>query len=456
MARNSSDGAEILVHITAPSRSTDDVSYRQLAQAYLAFEPQSRTQLSLIASQTGEEQRHVPERYQGAPSPTQTRVTTSFGRSFEITSQDLSFEGVIDNRSSPCLPREALARSAIPSSDHTGFGSINSWCAPASQVSDSYPMPEAALLDVSPSRILQSYIRRTQSSQASASFSSPTAHKKRPPVPEYGHRVDIPSSLPPPSQEESLPLEVPGFIGALHVVPTTPQPDKAAEVPIPSADTEVIAFEHLAPDITHISGSVVSSHSPAPSPRAGSEPPPSKRSKIGHLEHGDLVRSSSDTGPVLSTRNSQGDQVSSSLEIRPSSPSVGVDDVVPADLISEKLAKLARDLSSRYRPTTKRDIEPFERGYWLLNCSDWDPTVRFDTWVFLANYLKSGLAGWGTWCRRDKTHDWIRLYCWGHVAKHTYLLLYLASGRQVKTNGAKWYGADGEVALEIPPYEKQG
>jgi hypothetical protein len=135
---------------------------------------------------------------------------------------------------------------------------------------------------------------------------------------------------------------------------------------------------------------------------------------------------------------------------------VGVDNIDPADLISEKLAKLARDLSSRYRPTTNRDIEAFERGYWLINCSGWDPDVRFDTWVFLANYLKSGLAGWGTWCRRDKTHDWIRLYCWGHVAKHTYLLLYLASGRQVKTSGAKWYGADGEVALEIPPYEKQG
>ncbi|KAI1031599.1 hypothetical protein LB504_001217 [Fusarium proliferatum] len=451
MARNSSDGVEILVHITAPSRSTDDVSYRQLAQAYLAFEPHRRTQLPVIESQKVEEEQRVPERYQGLPSPSQTRVTTSFGRSFEIRSQDLSFEGAIDNRSSPCLPREALAPSAIPSSDHTGSGSINSWCAPASQISDSYPMPDAALLDVSPSRILQSYVRRTRSSQEP--YSSPTALRKRPPVPEFGHSVEIPSSLPPHSQKETWPLEAPEIT---NIVPTTPQADKAAEVPIPSANTEVIAFDHLAPDITHISGSVVSSHSPALSPRAGSEPPLSKRSKIGHLEHGDLVRSSSDTGPALSARNSQGDQVSSSLEIRPPSPPVGVDDIDPADLISEKLAKLARDLSSRYRPTIKRDIEAFERGYWLINCSGWDPDVRFDTWIFLANYLKSGLAGWGTWCRRDRTHDWIRLYCWGHVAKHTYLLLYLASARQVKTSGAKWYGADGEVALEILPYEKQG
>ncbi|KAF9785610.1 hypothetical protein IL306_005378 [Fusarium sp. DS 682] len=456
MARNSLDDAEILVHITAPSRSTDDVVYRQLAQAYLAFQPQKRTELSLVVSQASEEERRAPERNQGAPSPSQARVTTSFGHSFEITSQDLSFDGAIDNRSSPCLPRQALTRGTVPSSDDAGFRSIDSWYAPPSQISDSYPMPDAALLHVSPSRILQSYIGKTQSSQASVPSSSPLAHKKRPPVPEFGHRVDIPSSLPAPSQEESLPLEVPGFIESINVIPTTPQADKAAEVPIPSANTEVIAFEHLAPDVTHITGSVASSYSPARSTRAGSEPPPSKRSKIGHLEHGDLIRSSSDTGPALSTRNSQVDQVSSSLEIRPPSPSVGVDDIDPADLISEKLAKLSRDLSSRYRPTKERDLDPFERGYWLLDCSDWNPTVRFDTWVFLGNYLKSGLAGWGTWCRRDNSHDWIRLFCWGHVAKHTYLLLYLASGRQVKTSGAKWYGANGEVALEIPPYEKQG
>ncbi|KAM0563977.1 hypothetical protein ACHAPJ_000185 [Fusarium lateritium] len=321
-------------------------------------------------------------------------------------------------------------------------------------------MPDAGLLNVSPSRILQRYIGTSMphSSQASLLSSSPTAHKRHAPTHD-SHRIDIPSSLPVPSQEEeeSLPVQVPDFIEEPNnVIPTTPQVDKGAEAPIPSANTEMVAFEHLGPDITHISGSVVSSHSPARSPRAGSEPPPAKRSKISHIEHGELVRSSSDTGPALSTGNSQVEHISNSLEIRPPSPSVGLNDVDPSDLISEKLAKLARDLSSRYRPTATRDIDPFERGYWLINCKDWSPAVRFDIWVFLSNYLRSGLAGWGTWCRRDKTHHWIRLYCWGHVAKHTYLLLYLASGRQVKTSGATWYGADGEVVLRISPYEKQG
>ncbi|KAF5675037.1 hypothetical protein FHETE_2788 [Fusarium heterosporum] len=455
MAGNSSDDTEILVHITAPSRSTDDALYRQLARAYLAFDPQKRTQVSLEPPQISQEEYPVPAWDQGAPSPSQTQVTTAFGRSFEITSQDLSFEGAIDNRCSPRLSYGGLVQGLVPASNDAGFGSFNSWCAPPSQISDSYPMPDAGLLSISPSRVLERYVGIARSSQVSILSSSPTAYRRPVPVLNFGHRVDIPSSLPGASQGEAVPIQRISFAESTNIIPTTQYEDKGADTPVATADTDIVAFEHMCPDVTHISSSMVSSHSPARSLRAGSEPPPAKRSRIGNVQHGDLVRSSSDTGPFLSTKSSQVEQMSNSLEIRPPSPSVGMDDINPADLVSEKLAKLARDLSSRYRPATTRDVDPFERGYWLLNCEDWNPTVRFDTWVFLNNYLKSGLAGWGTWCRRDKTHDWIRLYCWGHVAKHTYLLLYLASGRHVKATGAKWYGADGEAVLEISPYEKQ-
>ena len=453
MAGNSSDDTEILVHITAPSRSVDDALYRQLAQAYLAFKPQKRTEISLISSQEREEQYAATTQDAGAPSPSQVQAGASFGRSFEITSQDMSFEGAVDNRASPRLPHTTVAQDMIPSSDDVGFGSVNSWCAPPSQISDSYPMPDAGLLSVSPSRILQSYIGWTHSSQTSLPYSSPIAYKQS--VPDPGRGLNIASSLPVPSQEESLPLEPPRFIESGDVIPTT-QEHQEINVPIPSANTEIIAFEHLAPEITHVTATAVSNRSPLRSPRAGSESPPAKRYRISQMEHGDLVRSSSDTGPALSARNSQADQVNSSLEIRPPSPPVGVKDISPVDLIPEKFAKLAHDLGSRYRPTVRRDIDPFERGYWLLDCKDWSAEARFNAWVFLSNYLKSGLAGWGAWCRRDPGHDWIRLYCWGHATKHTYLLLYLASGRQVKITGVKWHDAGSEVVLEIPPYEKQG
>ncbi|RGP60954.1 hypothetical protein FLONG3_10682 [Fusarium longipes] len=449
MAGKSSDDTEILVHVTAPSRSTDDVLYRQFAQAYLAFEPQKRTQLHLASpSQTGKEPYDVALHHGRSPEPSQIRVGASFGQSFEITSQDMSFEGALDNRASPRLPHTTVTQDITPSSDGRGFGSLPSWCAPPSQISDSYPMPDSGLLSVSPSRILRQYIGRKQSSQTSLP-SSPTTYKQRAP----GESPCIPSSLPAPSQEDSLPLEPPGFILAEDTISATQEREEIA-FPIPSANTEIVAFEHLMPDVEHVSASVFSSHSSVRSPRGRSEPPPAKRSRISQAEHVDLFRSSSDAGRALSMTNSQIDQINSSLEIRPPSPSVGVKDVKPADLISEKFAKLSRDLGSRYRPTVTRDIDPFERGYWLLDCRDWNPTVRFNAWVFLSNYLKSGSAGWGIWCRRDTTHDWIRLYCWGHVTKHTYLLLYLASWRRVKTTGAKWHGADGEVVLEILPHDK--
>ncbi|RSM10733.1 hypothetical protein CDV31_007110 [Fusarium ambrosium] len=434
---SNAEDTEILVHITAPSRAADDVVYRQLARAYLAFEPQSRTALPLTESWVDAQARVTQQeqtRAHAVPSPSQGMAAASFGQSFEIGSQDLSFEGALDNRSSPCIRYTAPAeKGVLMSSQETGG--------------------DAGLLSVSPSRVLQRYIGQARSPQASPTPSTP-ATRKRLPLPSDSDRVDVPSSLPIPSQEESLPLEQPRFLQRNTIIPRTPQVPKVVEAPGTSGNTEDAILGNLGPDITHISSSIVSSRSPVASPRAGSEPPPAKRPRVNHPQHGDLVRSSSDTVPTLLARGSQAEQLSNSLEIRPPSPPVGVDDVDPSDLISEKLAKLARDLSSRYRPDPKRAVDPFERGYWLLDCTDWSAEIRFETWGFLSNYLRSGLAGWGTWCRRDKSHDWIRLYCWGHVAKHTYLLLYLASGRQLKTTGASWYGADGQLAIEVPPYEK--
>lgn len=90
-----------------------------------------------------------------------------------------------------------------------------------------------------------------------------------------------------------------------------------------------------------------------------------------------------------------------------------------------------------------------------MDCRRWSEETRLHAWVFLTNYLKSGLAGWGVWCGRDALHEWMRFYCWGHVAKHVYLLMYLASGRQIKGTGARWFDGEGLVALEVGGVEKR-
>ncbi|KAH7137223.1 hypothetical protein B0J13DRAFT_74758 [Dactylonectria estremocensis] len=446
--------AEILVHTTAPSRVADDTTYRQLTQAYLAFRPQSRTRLPfgepLPENSSPEQTRAWPQTL--AP-PDQASAMPSFEQSSEISFQDMSFRGSLDNLSSPHLRYASTAGDVVVSSSQESRVELQtSWCAPPSQISDSYPMPDASLFQVSPTRILQRYIGKAGLPQPAPLSSSPSPQRPRLPSHDLD-RVDVPSSLPEP-ELDTLPAHLPGYISVNQTIPATPQVRKnpaATDVPFESSER---CFNESAFDITHISSSAISGASPAPPHRAESEPAPAKRPKVSHLQHGDLVRSSSDTGPVLSTSNPLAEELSNSLEIRAPSPPVGVNDIDPKDLVSEKMAKLARDLSTRYGPDSKRDIDPFERGYWLLDCTTWSPEAHFAAWVFLNNYLGSGLAGWGTWCRRDGSHSWIRLYCFGHVAKHTYLLLYLASGRQLKHTGANWHGADGDVALEVPPHDR--
>lgn len=458
MANSSSQDAEILIHITAPSRTADDVVYRQLAQAYLAFGPQTRIELPLVETLPAQQQPN----HETSLSAADRFAISSFDQTFEIGSQDLSFEGVLDNRSSPCIRRPRMTTAVIPSSlEESGAESFSSWCAPPSQISDSYPMPDAGIFNTSPSRILQRFIGRTSSPGTVSLPPSPTTRKKPPISPEQT-RAGILSSASTASQEESLqslPIETPGYARPAKVIPLTPQVPKAIIIVTSSESVEGTATDGPGLDVTHISSSIVSEKSPAPSlapsPRAGSEPPPTKRHKADHVQHADLVRSSSDTGPVLASFSPILNQLNSSLEIRPPSPPAGVSDVGPPDLVSEKLAKLGTDLSSRYRASSARHIDSFERGYWLLDCAAWSQDARSSAWVFLNNYLRSGLAGWGTWCRRGESHDWIRLYCFGHVVKHTYLLLYLASGRQLKMTGASWFDAAGKMVLEVSPHEKQ-
>jgi hypothetical protein len=121
-------------------------------------------------------------------------------------------------------------------------------------------------------------------------------------------------------------------------------------------------------------------------------------------------------------------------------------------LISETLAKLGRDLrmEKRYQPQEQtRDLRPFERGYWLINCTTWPDELKISAWEFLTDYVGNGVAGWGVWCRRDKEFTWVRLYCWGSVVAYMYLVLYLASQRRIMFTGSTWTAGNGEVIITM-------
>ncbi|CAH0001128.1 unnamed protein product [Clonostachys byssicola] len=435
---------EILVHVTAPSRVVDDATYRQLAQAYLDFEPQATIQIEDTGSHTSDsdiaDDREDAGTNDMPPAPTATSTPPA--------SLELSFQSVLDNRASPQLRavnREDGRQIVIPSSHPEIPESQSSWIAPPSQINDSYPLPNTSRMFVSPTRALQRYLARSSSQPET----SPTRSKGPPqgsntgeipsslPLSVSGSHVVIPSSEAYPSDPQAI----------IPVTPIASKPDKRESVS--NDDCGEGATESL--DITHISSSDISLAPTASFTRAESAPPQSKRLKT--LAQGKpLARSSSDTG----VRQPVGLSPSPlALEIWSPSPPVGVDDLELPIAVPERLAKLAADLSSRYRPEADRDITPLERGYWLVDCSSWSRDVRLDLWNFLIPYIEGGLAGWGVWCRRDAALDEVRLYCWGSLVKHAYLLLYLASGRHLKYTGAVWKDAEAKPVLRVLPYLKQ-
>lgn len=470
MASQSSGDVEILVHVAAPSRVSDDAAYRRLAQAYLSFAPGSRANVTIPSS---------PEQ---SPPSRQSHYEDGFAvlQSFCSDTQDMSFKGALDNRNSPPVvarrtrlatpPPQVLAEENV-TTPTTAVRQL------PSQIADSYPMPDCDMFNVTPTRVLQRYMGNRQPAftpTAPAPSSSPALSSRG----GYGEAEYIKTEAQSSDVliSSSLPAEQPSRTQENRerrqaTIPVTPL------VPVASRKRKAPDSEHVHDtsglDVTHISSSDASSV--AALQRAETDPLPSKRLRQLAQDSGaaHLVRSASDnihqphpfqgTPPsssplsydvlsqIPSTHPSS--SASSSLAVRPPSPPVGVDHLDHASLVSAKLGKLARDLSSRYRAIIHRttDLDPLERGHWRVDCSGWPPTQRADAWAFLASYIRSGLAGWGVWCRRGADGQEIKLYGWAHVAKHTYLLLYLASGRHIKATGAKWFDAEGVVAIEVVP-----
>jgi hypothetical protein len=114
-----------------------------------------------------------------------------------------------------------------------------------------------------------------------------------------------------------------------------------------------------------------------------------------------------------------------------------------------------------------------ERGHWLVGCPEWPPEWQLKFWNTLQTVIGGGSAGWGVWCSRGKEAPLafdsqtveseqnvdasaffpVRIYCWGEIVKHIYLLLYVASSSKVRKLGLQWIDAEGQVVVQMqgPP-----
>ncbi|KAK4192699.1 hypothetical protein QBC35DRAFT_372965 [Podospora australis] len=474
---------EVLVHITAPSKGSDDARYRSLAAAYLQFEPRTRSCVlggPDASTGSGQDVEAKP-----GPNSQLNIVQPSYQKLGVIESPILSFQSAGNNLDSPRVHY---------SEKHDASETQLSWEPPPSTVQDSMPDNNISFVGFcTPSRLLEFYTPTHDSSQAN---SSPTLHRRvlrprstiqSPAIRQQYQNITSPGThrrsaatqgqlpsppnrlLPPPQgllkQNDTNDVFLDRAVHPSYelqkgdskgiVIPLSPLTSHKRPLPEDLTSSDVIEetrIESSSPSQISLS---VANGLQRPS-RSESEPPIAKRQRTAaDPEPGKtLPRSSSDLDPrrpCEETRRPFSYYVNK-LQIISPSPATDNKHLCPEDMVTDVLRRLAQELKleKRFRPEVQtRELRSFERGYWYVDCSSWTPELRHSTWIFLTDYLEKGIAGWGTSCSRDCDYTFFRLRCWGCVAGHMYLVIYVASRRQVLCTGMSWIGADGQHVIKM-------
>ncbi|KAI9847356.1 MAG: hypothetical protein M1837_002544 [Sclerophora amabilis] len=188
----------------------------------------------------------------------------------------------------------------------------------------------------------------------------------------------------------------------------------------------------------------------------------------------------------------------SSEIVFPPPPATSTDTNVSSH-ITPALATLARQLplTTHFRPHVRlqtQPLDPLERGHWAFSTSSsasFPPEAITSFWSFLESFIGKGKAGWGVWAWRgcSEQNEEInrrndvnagenagrvesaeaqtkgndardlskremndgKVYCWGEVVGHIWLLLVVASQRRIKNKsaGARWLDGAGRVVVEM-------
>jgi hypothetical protein len=149
-----------------------------------------------------------------------------------------------------------------------------------------------------------------------------------------------------------------------------------------------------------------------------------------------------------------------SIEIHPPSPPTGSDSFISH--ITPQLRSQfwdSQELQGKYKPFPHRTLRQSERGYWQFDTRAWSSKIQIKFWVFLQSNIGSGVSGWGIWCLRESHEDEgeeeehelgiVKVFCWGEVVGHVWLLCYVASQARLKRVESQWVDADEEVVIRI-------
>ncbi|EAW19034.1 uncharacterized protein NFIA_089920 [Aspergillus fischeri NRRL 181] len=451
--------SEILVHISAPSGVRDDVRYRAQVEAILGFQSLSR-QLITFSS---DERRGS----HGAPA----------------TGQSMSTDQPVDadpRGESKCIqPFLPNSQSTIPDED-VEVGRSNA----ARSTPGHEGLPNATAgsttLTIKDSTILPDS-EVDNGHQISPVLLLPQPQNER----AVKDSLESPLSVIPDSQPEAMRSQAEGRLRPVSYVALGSPPTKRHCSGLSSMLQEVTPLSDaliLAPKLNEERHRNCESADPHPVLQITPQPDPERPPQV-----------SLDGLP---------------LAIKPSLPPVSKEQFVTH--VTPTLAMLTRRLkpARTYKPVKQtRDLEQLERGHWYLHINivqlerdrplgtpglqenearNWDLACFSRFWSFLSDFIsKDGRAGWGVWCiledapetlcsdptdrqimpqrttapiisdGKTNPHSFVRpvilkLYAWGEIALHMYLLLFLASERRIRKMGAQWRDGRDEVVIEMP------
>ncbi|MCJ1474363.1 hypothetical protein MMC13_003021 [Lambiella insularis] len=415
---------EIFVHISAPSRVIDDGKYRKQALGFLNFEASVRHNLVLRDDTPKLARTIVP-------------LTPYLQNQQRLTSGTLGFEAI------QAPPGDV--------SNRHGSGA-------RLLVSDSF-----AASDDPPSRI-PAFI-----------YTGPRVVIKRTPLLPRPHTAPVPAS------------PCPGAAGHRRSqsdsVETLPSvvPDSQPEFQ-PETSALKRSFSGSSPFLSSTSFNSPSVKRQRLNPPASALELPRQR-KFEHEEvlYPDLEHiTSSFSSHVLSSPKASTPQSNGTVEVHPPPPETFSEPfkthITPGLVQIEAILNLQK----YFQPfSTSRGIRPLERGHWLLLFDDKvSLTDREKFWKFLEDYVSEGRFGWGVWCEKspvvaDPRSDYevrgaphgagkgvvdeqqplrdeiLKVYCWGEVVGHIYIVLLMANNRKVKTMNVQWLDASGEVVVRM-------
>ena len=483
---------DLLVHTTAPSSRNDDERYKAQAEAYSAFiAAGASTRISnhgsstnatgglpsslpndMIGANTIAEMRQSSRRHEGEPSGLFCDPTTYLEET-QLVYTALESQIFATSSRTPKRPLKRALSTAqqIVEDKITAVEGTDHHVSRQDESSSSHRIPSQSSYLMSP--ILDRSSKKPRINEANRQFfqSSRVLFPPSEPVKEDGNLV-VPSTAPLPilgqtaldSQQHSFPgdditSELPSSYslspesyrkrqqsiqrsisdpGPSVVGPTEPKPDVEEQRPSEAPQE---------PPIRHASQKDTEANSPEKQVRQSQPKYPDGETVVR-----DFATALKDNERIKDTPVEILDpDLDLPTTIRAPAPQPSLQPFKTHITESLKYLSETASLAQSYKPIfVSRDLEQSERGCWTFDMAPWPAQLRSEFFQFLAKMIETGRVGWGVWCVREPAASLTaRVFCWGEVVRHVYLMLYVASKSKVRKLGLRWVDAEGEVVVQM-------